>query len=145
VGTASDFADYHRLTHTRTLLSRRATARGLLSPFDPVVWNRDRIEIYVPASKRQYGCSVLPFLLSDELVSRVDLKADRASRRLLVQSASTEPGVDKGAVAVELAEELAAIARWLGLDAGFEVVRRGDLVPPLAQAVGGVSRCSRAR
>jgi len=182
VGTASDLTDYHRLSHTRTLLAelvdegrlvpvsvegwsksaylhpeamipRRITARALLSPFDPVVWNRDRIErlfgfryrieIYVPAPKRQYGYYVLPFLLGDELVARVDLKADRATGRLLVQSAFGEPGIDERYVADELAEELASMAQWLGLDAGIEVVGRGDLAPVLKRAVVSVS--SRAR
>ncbi len=91
----------------------------MLSPFDPVVWNRERalrlfgfhyrIEIYTPAPKRQYGYYVLPFLLGDELVGRVDLKADRANATLLVQSAWGEPGVDERDVAGELLEEL---RRW---------------------------------
>jgi hypothetical protein len=184
VGTASDLTDYHRLAHTRPLLAelvdegrlvpvsiegwakpafmhpdavipRRVSARALLSPFDPVVWNRDRIErlfgfryrieIYVPAPKRQYGYYVLPFLLGDELVARVDLKADRAARRLLVQSAFGEPGIDERYVADELADELVSMALWLGLDAGIEVVKRGDLAPALERAVAAVSSNSRSR
>lgn len=122
--------------HPEARLRRRVSARALLSPFDPVVWNRDRalrvfgfhyrIEIYTPAPKRQYGYYVLPFLLGDELVGRVDLKADRANRALLVQSAWTEPGVDEREVAAELMEELSLMASWLELDR-VEVTDRGDL------------------
>jgi len=179
VGTASDLTDYHRLSHTRTLLAelveegrllpasvqgwpkpaflhpeatvpRRVTARALLSPFDPVVWNRDRIErlfgfryrieIYVPAAKRRYGYYVLPFLLGDELVARVDLKADRATGRLLVQSAFGEPGIVESEVAEELVAELTPMARWLGLGAGIEVMPRGDLAPFVERAVSSGSR-----
>jgi len=177
VGTAADLADYHRLAHTRPLVAelveegrllevdvegwnqraylhpearvpRRIDARAVLSPFDPVVWYRDRaerlfgfhyrIEIYVPAAKRQFGYYVLPVLLGDSLVGRIDLKADRADRTLLVQSAWAEPGVPKSDVADEIAAELALMAGWLGLER-IEVVRRGDLSDSLRRAIPGVT------
>jgi len=120
-------------------------ARALLSPFDPVVWNRDRalrifgfhyrIEIYTPPPKRQYGYYVLPFLLGDDIVGRVDLKADRANGALLVQSAWAEPGVNERAVSSELMEELRLMATWLELDR-IEVTGRGDLGPILQRVQG---------
>jgi uncharacterized protein YcaQ len=126
--------------HPAARLPRRIGARALLSPFDPVVWTRGRalrmfdfhyrIEIYTPIPKRQYGYYVLPFLLGDELVGRVDLKADRANRALLVQSAWAEPRVDEREVAAELMEELRLMACWLELDR-IEVTGRGDLGPRL--------------
>jgi uncharacterized protein YcaQ len=128
--------------HPDAVTPRRVRARALLSPFDPVVWNRDRaermfgfhyrIEIYTPAPRRQYGYYVLPFLLGDELVGRVDLKSDRANSALLVQSAWGEPGVTDGHVAEELLAELQSMATWLGLER-VVVNDRGDLAPALAK------------
>jgi uncharacterized protein len=135
--------------HPEARLRRRISARALLSPFDPVVWNRARalrmfgfhyrIEIYTPIAKRRYGYYVLPFLLRDELVGRVDLKADRAGGALLVQSAWAEPGVDEGDAAAELIQELRLMATWLELDR-IVVTGRGQLGPSLQRLAGGVSR-----
>lgn len=120
---------------------RRVDARALLAPFDPLVFDRARverlfgmryrIEIYTPAPKRTYGYYVLPFLLGDTLVGRVDLKAERARATLLVQAAHSEPGVDVPAVAAALADELRVMAGWLELDR-IEVRPRGGLSPALA-------------
>lgn len=165
VGTLADFADYYRLTsvrghladlvasgeleevavegwnqpaylHADATVPRAIRGRALLSPFDPVVWFRDRterlfdfhyrIEIYVPAPQRIYGYYVYPFLLDDQLVGRVDLKADRKASVLRALGTYVEHGQDRERVGAELAAELRLMAGWLGLT-DVHVARKGNL------------------
>lgn len=122
--------------HPEATLPRKASGTALLSPFDNLIWYRERverlwdfhyrIEIYVPEPKRVYGYYVLPFLLDGELVGRVDLKSDRKGGALMVRGAFAEPGVDRVAVGRALRDELESVASWLGL-ADVRVTPNGDL------------------
>ncbi len=130
--------------HTAARTPRRVTGAALLCPFDPLIFFRARterlfdfhyrIEIYTPEPKRVHGYYVFPFLLDGELVGRVDLRAERATGRLLVPGAFTEHGRDPARVAAELAKTLREMADWLELDT-VEVGDRGDLVSALAAAL----------
>ncbi len=129
--------------HVDAARRRRPRTRALLSPFDPVVWNRERlrrvfgfdyrIEIYTPAARRRYGYYVLPFLYGDTLAARVDLKTDRTAGVLQVRGAWCEPGVEPGPVAAALAAELDGLATFVGV-AGWAVTDgRGDLSGELSR------------
>ncbi|GAB2623973.1 hypothetical protein Aab01nite_17450 [Paractinoplanes abujensis] len=130
--------------HHEAKLPRWVRAATLVSPFDPLIWERGRterlfgmnyrIEIYVPAAQRLYGYYVLPFLLGDRLAARVDLKADRKTGRLLIPAAWLEPGADQEETAAALAAELHRLAGWLGLDQ-IAPPERGDLAGPLTAAL----------
>jgi uncharacterized protein len=123
---------------------RRMQAQALLAPFDPLIWQRERVEalfgarirleLYTPREKRTHGYYVLPFLLGDRVVARVDLKADRAVSTLRVQAAHAEAGVAKGSIVEPLADELRLMSRWLGLEK-IKVARVGDLARALADAL----------
>lgn len=118
-------------------------AASLVNPFDPLMWERDRfrdilgmdyvLEIFIPEAKRQYGYYVMPFLLGEEFVARVDLKADRKNKHLLVQGSYAEFGIDQDEVASALMHELREVARWQGLD-DVVVKKKGDFAKKLTAA-----------
>lgn len=119
----------------------RPRAKTLVSPFDPLLWERDRaerlfgfryrIEIYTPAHKREHGYYVLPFLLGSGIAARLDLKADRKASRLLVNAAHLEPQAALDATAIAVASELAELAAWLQLE-HIHVADKGTLAAALA-------------
>lgn len=135
--------------HRDARLPRSATGVALLSPFDPLVWFRQRaerlfgfeyrIEIYTPAPQRRFGYYSLPVLVDDRIAARVDLKADRATSRLLVQSAWWEAGARDGGAAERIAAELREAARWQCL-AEVSVADWGEAVDDLAAALPGSDR-----
>jgi uncharacterized protein YcaQ len=130
--------------HREARLPRRIDAAALLSPFDPVVWERERalrlfnfhyrIEIYTPEPQRIFGYYTLPVLIDDKLVARIDLKSDRQRKVLRVQSAWNEAGAATG-TEDRIADLLRDAARWQGLDE-IEVMDRGDLAGALAAELG---------
>jgi uncharacterized protein len=125
-------------------IPRSIHARAIVSPFDPVLWERKwtkavfdfdyQIEIYVPGPKRIYGYYVLPFLLGDRCAARVDLKADRRTATMIVHAAYVERGLNVREIAAALAEELRSMARWLALDA-VAVRPKGTLATALKRAL----------
>ena len=134
--------------HRDATVPRRIDAAAILTPFDPVVWFRDRaerlfdfeyrIEIYTPAPQRRYGYYSLPVLIGDDIVGRVDLKADRPASRLLVQSAWWEHGRPAEAAA-RLADELRLAAAWQGLET-ISISHWGDATDDLARALPEATR-----
>ncbi|MGB4777077.1 winged helix-turn-helix domain-containing protein [Microbacterium sp.] len=168
LGAVSDLVDAHELEPVRVIgweragrslpawrhrdakLSRRIEGATILTPFDPVVWFRERaqrlfdfdyrIEIYTPAAQRRYGYYSLPVLRDDDVVGRVDLKADRARSTLRVQSAWWEQPAAEAAHPREdverIADALRSAARWQGLES-ISVGRWGDAADDLASVLGG--------
>jgi len=129
--------------HRDAKTPRGVDAHALLSPFDNLIWFRDRterlfditvrLEIYTPAHKRTHGYYVMPFLEGETVTARVDLKADREAKVLRVQASHAEPGAGPDTPAA-LAVELRRMAKWLRLD-DVEIVQKGDLAAPLKAAM----------
>jgi len=131
--------------HVGAKLPRRAAGAALLSPFDNLIWRRERTErvfgvryrigLYTPAAQRQHGYYVYPFLLGDRLAAQVDLKADRKAGALLVQAAHLEPGAGEDEVTGPLAAELSRAAAWQGL-ADVRIAKKGGLAAALSREFG---------
>lgn len=133
--------------HPAAKCPKRVEAAALLSPFDSLIWERQRtermfgftyrLEIYTPAHKREHGYYVLPFLLGEKLVARVDLKSDRVRSRLQVRGGSVEEGVRAKTVVAPLAAELISLSEWLGLEKPEVTSQRGDLMKLLKRQLRG--------
>ena len=133
--------------HADATCPRRADASALLSPFDSLIWERQRterlfgfyfrLEIYTPIHKRLHGYYVLPFLLGDRLVGRVDLKANRQLARLEVRGGSAEEAVRVDRIVEPLAGQLKQLAQWLRLEKVAVTSRRGDLMRALKKTSVG--------
>jgi uncharacterized protein len=131
--------------HIGAAIPRKAAAQALVSPFDPICWERDRtermfgfryrIEIYTPKPKRVYGYYVLPFLLGDRFAARVCLKADRQAGVLRANAIHLEDGADAGETSAALAMELERMAGWLGLG-GVQAGKEGNLAQALGKHLG---------
>jgi uncharacterized protein YcaQ len=129
--------------YPKATLPSKVNAAALLAPFDPLIWYRRRAarlfdflysnEMFVPQEKRKWGYYVLPFLLGDRLVAKVDLRADRSGKRLMVVASYIEKGGEPEAVCEALGSELRTLAAWLGLES-VVVERRGNLARALAAA-----------
>ena len=130
--------------HRDQKIPRKAGGTALVSPFDPIVWQRARaerlfdfhyrIEIYTPAPKRKFGYYVLPFLMGDRIAGRVCLKADRQAGVLRANASHHESHADPAATADALASELRLMAAWLGLPR-VEAGKSGNLAKPLRAAL----------
>jgi uncharacterized protein YcaQ len=128
-------------------IPRSLEAAAFLSPFDPLLWERQRterlfgfryrIEIYTPAAQRQHGYYILPFLFAQNFVARLDLKADRANQSLRVVGAFAEPQTEPKTFVHAVAAELRSMADWLGLEK-IVISKNGDLAPMLRSALSAL-------